>query len=91
MSDQPETGQPENLDLRSLDIAEERQQELLRLFPEVRTEGGKLDFAGLQAAYTKHFGTADQPNKPARSAVQVAALANPGFLVEIEATAAKLR
>jgi enamine deaminase RidA (YjgF/YER057c/UK114 family) len=52
-------------------------------------KGGKLDFAGLQAAYTKHFGTADQPNKPARSAVQVAALAGPGFLVEIEATAAK--
>lgn len=54
-------------------------------------KGGKLDFAGLQAAYTKHFGTAEQPNKPARSAVQVAALANPGFLVEIEATAAKVR
>jgi enamine deaminase RidA (YjgF/YER057c/UK114 family) len=53
-------------------------------------KGGKLDFAGLQAAYTKHFGTAEQPNKPSRSAVQVAALANPGFLVEIEAIAAKV-
>ncbi len=44
MPDQPKTCQPDKLDLRSLDIAEERQQELLRLFPEVRTEGGKLDF-----------------------------------------------
>lgn len=54
-------------------------------------KGGKLDFAGLQAAYTKYFGTADQPNKPSRSAFQVAALAGPGFLIEVEATAAKLQ
>jgi len=50
MPDQPETDQPEKLDLRSVDIAEERQQELLRLFPEVRTEGGKLDFDRLRLA-----------------------------------------
>ncbi len=53
-------------------------------------KGGKLDFAGLQAAYTKYFGTAEQPNKPARSTFQVAALVSPVLLVEIEATAAKL-
>jgi enamine deaminase RidA (YjgF/YER057c/UK114 family) len=51
--------------------------------------GGKLDFKGFSAAYGKYFGTADQPNKSARSVVQVVALANPGFLVEIEAIAAK--
>ena len=45
----PEEIQPENLDLRSYDIAEEKRQELLRLFPEVRTEGGKLDFDRLKA------------------------------------------
>src|SRR5450830_1164310 len=50
MPDQPETDQPDKLDLRSLDITEERQQELLRLFPEVRTEGGKLDFDRLKLA-----------------------------------------
>ena len=50
MPDQPETDQPDKLDLRSLGIAEERQQELLRLFPEVRTEGGKLDFDRLKLA-----------------------------------------
>lgn len=40
--------QPEKLDLRSHDAAEERRQELLRLFPEIRTEGGKLDFERLK-------------------------------------------
>jgi enamine deaminase RidA (YjgF/YER057c/UK114 family) len=51
--------------------------------------GGKMDFAGLQASYTQFFGTKDQPNKPARSAMQVAALAAPGALLEIEVIAAK--
>ncbi len=44
------TDQPEPLDLRSPDIAEDRRQELLRLFPEVRTEGGQLDFERLKLA-----------------------------------------
>lgn len=34
----------ERVDLLSLDVGEEKRQELLRLFPEVRTEGGKIDF-----------------------------------------------
>jgi len=51
--------------------------------------GGTLDFKGFSEAYGQFFGTADQPNKVARSVVQVSALANPGFLVEIEATAAR--
>ena len=42
--------QPETLDLRSHDIAEDKQQELLRLFPEIRTEGGKIDFERLKLA-----------------------------------------
>jgi len=46
-------------------------------------------FPGLQAAYTQFFGTKDQPNKPARSAMQVAALAAPWALVEIEVIAVK--
>jgi enamine deaminase RidA (YjgF/YER057c/UK114 family) len=50
---------------------------------------GKLDFEGFMKGYTKYFGTPDQPNKPARSAVQVAALVAPGALVEIEVVAAK--
>ena len=51
--------------------------------------GGKLDFAGMMASYTQFFGTKEQPNKPARSAMQVAALASPGALVEIEVIAVK--
>ena len=52
-------------------------------------KGNKLDFAGLQAAYTQFFGTKEQPNKPARSAVQVAALAAPWALLEIEVIAVR--
>jgi enamine deaminase RidA (YjgF/YER057c/UK114 family) len=50
-------------------------------------QGGKMDFAGFMKGYSQFFGTKDQPNKPARSAMQVAALALPGALVEIEVTA----
>jgi enamine deaminase RidA (YjgF/YER057c/UK114 family) len=49
----------------------------------------KMDFAGMMVGYKQFFGTPDQPNKPSRSAVQVAALAAPGALVEIEVIAAK--
>jgi enamine deaminase RidA (YjgF/YER057c/UK114 family) len=52
-------------------------------------KGNKLDFKGFSEAYAQFFGTTAQPNIVARTTVQVAALANPGFLVEIEATAAK--
>jgi len=40
-------------------------------------KGGKLDFAGFSQGYAQFFGTAGQPNKVARTTVQVAALANP--------------
>ena len=51
----------------------------------------RLDFAGINAAYSQHFGTAAQPNKPARSTFQVAALVAAGALVEIEVQAARSR
>jgi len=51
--------------------------------------GGKLDFAGMNAVFTQFFGTKEQPNKPARSTVQVAALAAPGPLLEVEVIAVK--
>lgn len=51
--------------------------------------GGKMDFAGFMEAYSMYFGTEEQPNLPARSTMQVAALVNPGFLVEIEVTAVR--
>ena len=49
----------------------------------------KNDFAGFMSGYTQFFGTPAQPNKPARSAMQVAALVSPGALVEIEVIAAR--
>ncbi|MGI4829806.1 MAG: Rid family hydrolase [Janthinobacterium lividum] len=50
---------------------------------------GKLDFPGMQSQYLQYFGTAAQPNKPARSAFQVAALAAPWALIEVEVIAVK--
>lgn len=50
---------------------------------------GRMDFAGFMKGYSQFFGTEAQPNLPARSTMQVAALANPGFLVEIEVTVAR--
>jgi len=44
------TYSPEPLDLRSFDISEDKKQELLRLFPEIRTEGGKIDIDRLKLA-----------------------------------------
>ena len=51
----------------------------------------KLNFPALMAGYSQFFGTKEQPNKPARSAVQVAALVAPGALLEVEVIAAKRR
>lgn len=42
--------EPAKLDLRSHEVAEDKRQELLRLFPEVRTEGDKVDFERLKIA-----------------------------------------
>jgi adenine-specific DNA-methyltransferase len=42
------TEQPERLDLRSHEIVGDKQAEIVRLFPEVRTEGGKIDFDRLK-------------------------------------------
>src|SRR5579862_7057739 len=42
------TEQPERLDLRSHDMVSDKQAELVRLFPEIRTESGKIDFDRLK-------------------------------------------
>ncbi|TRW14559.1 RidA family protein [Glacieibacterium frigidum] len=52
---------------------------------------GRMDFAGFNAGYRQFFGTPANPNLVARSTVQVAGLAGPGYLIEIEAMAAKTR
>lgn len=53
------------------------------------TRDGKMDFAGFMEGYSQFFGTAGQPNLPTRSTMQVSALANPGFMVEIEVMAVR--
>lgn len=51
--------------------------------------GGRMDFAGFMRSYSKYFGTEEQPNKPARSAFQIAALARPGVFIEVEVILAR--
>ena len=53
--------------------------------------GGRMDFAGMNDGFKQFFLTSENPNTVARSTIQVAGLAGPYFLVEIEATAAKAR
>lgn len=52
------------------------------------TPGGAMDFDGMMRAYSRHYGSDAQPNRPVRSTVAVAGLVRPGMLVEIEVTAA---
>ncbi|MDH7799324.1 MULTISPECIES: RidA family protein [unclassified Beijerinckia] len=55
----------------------------------VHTDKTPMDFKGFSQGYSKFFG-GSQPNLPARSTMGVSALVNPGWLVEIEVTAAKV-
>ncbi|MBV9762640.1 MAG: hypothetical protein JO340_18915 [Acidobacteriaceae bacterium] len=53
---------------------------------------GKMDYAGMTAGYTQFFGTKDQPNKPARTTVEVILPAGVrGALVEIDLVAVRQR
>ncbi|MBS0280375.1 MAG: hypothetical protein JSR25_04380 [Proteobacteria bacterium] len=51
--------------------------------------GPDLNFADMNKVWMTEFGTAAQPNKPARAAFHVHALAAPGAQLEIEFIAAK--
>ena len=53
-----------------------------------RKKGG-IDFNGFMSGYRRYFGTEDQPNLPARSTFEVAGLASPGLLIEIEVIAVR--
>lgn len=53
-------------------------------------KSGKSDFAGMMAGYSQFFGTRDQPNKPARTTLQVVLPAGSrGALVEIDMVVAR--
>jgi enamine deaminase RidA (YjgF/YER057c/UK114 family) len=53
------------------------------------TPGGRMDSTAMNDVFKTFFGTAEQPNKPTRSTIQIAALGRPTMYVEIEAIAAK--
>jgi len=61
---------------------------MMRVFLVAPPGQDRMDFAGMMTAYRESFGTPAQPNRPARSTMQVAGLVDPGWLVEIEVTAA---
>lgn len=61
----------------------------LTLFVAADPKLGKMDFAGANEGFKQFFKTTDNPTTVARSTFQVAALAGPYFLIEIEAIAAK--
>lgn len=56
----------------------------------VAGDDGELDFAGFNAGYSQFFGTADNPNKPVRSFVEIKDLVVDGWLIEIEIRAARM-
>ena len=64
---------------------------MMRVFLVAPPGQPRMDFAGMMGAYREFFGTPTQPNRPARSTMQVAGLVDPGWLVEIEVTAAAAR
>lgn len=61
---------------------------MMRVFLVAPPGQARMDFAGMMTAYREYFGTEAQPMRPARSTMQVAGLVDPGWLVEIEVTAA---
>ena len=62
---------------------------MMRVFLVAPPGQPRMDFSGMMRGYRAMFGTSPQPHKPARSTMQVGGLVDPGWLVEIEATAAK--
>jgi len=76
----------ESLKAKGLGFGDVVKMQIYLVAPEA---GGMMDFQGMMRAYRKFFGTEAQPNLPARSAFQVAGLAAPGMLVEIEVVLAR--
>jgi enamine deaminase RidA (YjgF/YER057c/UK114 family) len=50
---------------------------------------GRMDSPAMNEVFRTFFGTPEQPNRPTRSTIQIAALGRPKMYVEIEAIAAK--
>lgn len=76
----------ESLTAKGLGFKDVVKMQIYLVAPE---QDGAMDFDGMMRSYRKFFGTKEQPNLPARSAFQVAGLAAPGMLVEIEVVLAR--
>ncbi|MXO70999.1 Rid family hydrolase [Alteraurantiacibacter buctensis] len=50
--------------------------------------GGRMDSAAMNEVFATYFGTPEQPNRPTRSTIQIAALGREKMYVEIEGIAA---
>ncbi len=61
---------------------------MMRVFLVAPPGSRGMDFEGMMRAYRERFAIAGQPLRPARSTMEVSGLVDPGWLVEIEATAA---
>ena len=62
---------------------------MMRVFLVAPPGQQRMDFGGMMRAYRERFGTPANPNRPARSTMEVAGLVDPGWLVEIEVTSAR--
>jgi enamine deaminase RidA (YjgF/YER057c/UK114 family) len=61
---------------------------MMRVFLGVDPKDGHADRPGMNAGFKQFFGTADQPNKPARTTIAVPDM-QPGHFVEIDAQAVR--
>ncbi|WP_139166761.1 hypothetical protein [Paracoccus chinensis] len=57
----------------------------MRVYLVAPQSGASMDFPGFMNGYTQFYGPGKQQNLPTRSAIQVAGLADPGCLAEVEA------
>lgn len=51
--------------------------------------GHQVDNEGFNAAYARHFGTAEVPTLPARTRITAAGLTNPAWLIALDVVAAR--
>jgi enamine deaminase RidA (YjgF/YER057c/UK114 family) len=61
----------------------------MTIFMKGGPDGAPMDFKGMMKSYRKFYGTPAQPHRPTRSTVQVAGLAAPNALLEVEVTAVR--
>jgi len=93
----PDSGDTETQALRALDKIKQALEEqhltmgdivMMHAYLAPDPATGRGDSKGWAAAYTKYFGTPDQPNKPSRTSITVV-LGGPAAKIEIETIAVR--